>query len=63
MTGPVNAEGVRPCLVVIRAFQSSFRRRKRTVLEFGLLDPALGCPAGGAGDVHLSGVNWGGPSV
>lgn len=45
-TGPANAEGVHGCLVV-RSFQSNFRRRERTVLEFELVDPAIGCPVGG----------------
>jgi hypothetical protein len=45
-SGPANADGVRQCLVV-RSFQSNFRRRERTVLEFELVDPAIGCPIGG----------------
>lgn len=45
-TGPANADGVHGCLVV-RSFQSNFRRRERTVLEFELVDPAIGCPIGG----------------
>ena len=44
--GPANADGVHACLVV-RSFQSNFRRRERTVLEFELVDPAIGCPTGG----------------
>ncbi|MFT3722080.1 MAG: hypothetical protein QM773_00725 [Hyphomonadaceae bacterium] len=45
-SGPANADGVHGCLVV-RSFQSNFRRRERTVLEFELVDPAIGCPVGG----------------
>lgn len=45
-SGQPDADGVRPCLVV-RSFQSNFRRRERTVLEFELVDPAVGCPATG----------------
>ncbi len=45
-TGPANAEGASGCLVV-RSFQSNFRRRERTVLEFELVDPRVGCPVGG----------------
>jgi hypothetical protein len=45
-TGPLDAEGMPRCLVV-RSFTSTFTRRERTVLEFELVDPAVGCPAGG----------------
>ena len=45
-SGPANADGIRGCLVV-RSFQSNFRRRERTVLEFELVDPAVGCPVTG----------------
>lgn len=44
--GPQDAEGVHGCLIV-RSYQSNFTKRERTVLEFELVDPAIGCPAGG----------------